>query len=135
MFTVKQRARQRITRQARTVEFTVEALLHLLQLLAQQLAQLRMILEGFTGSSAQQHRQGSFQRMPQVAEGVAGALEAVFGVRQQVVDLRHQGLQLKWHLSIELRALALLQLSDLVARGLQRAQGTAHRDPLQNQHQ
>ncbi|MNV56381.1 hypothetical protein D3C71_1486610 [compost metagenome] len=52
-----------------------------------------------------------------------------------MVDLRHQWLQLHRHLIIELRALALLQLRDLLAGLFQRTQGAAHGNPLQQQNQ
>ena len=52
-----------------------------------------------------------------------------------MVDLRHQRLQFHRHLVIELRALALLQLGDLLSGLFQWAQGAAHGDPLQQQNQ
>jgi hypothetical protein len=82
-----------------------------------------MVLECRAGGQAQQHRQRRFQGVAEVAQGIARTLEAVFGVGQQMVDLRHQRLQFHRHLIVELRALALLQLGDLLARGFQRAQG------------
>ena len=132
---VEQRAGQGFTGQTRAVEFAVEPLLHLLQLLAQQLGQLWLILELLAGSHAQQYRQRGLQGMAEVTQGVARAFEAVFGMGQQVVDLRHQRLQLHRHLGIQLRALALLQLCNLLARSFQRAQGPAYGDPLQDQDQ
>ncbi len=53
--------------------------------------------------------------MAQIAQRIARALEAVFGVGQQMVDLRHQRFQLQRHFFVELRALPLLQLGDLLA--------------------
>lgn len=54
---------------------------------------------------------------------------------QEVVDLAHQRLQLQGHAGIQLAALALLQLGDLPAHPLQRAQGAAHGIALQGEHQ
>ena len=73
--------------------------------------------------------------MPQVTQGIARAFEAIFGVGQQMVDLRHQRFQLHRHGFVELRTLALLQLGDLLAGLFQRAQGAAHGNPLQQQNQ
>ncbi|MNV64152.1 hypothetical protein D3C71_1567810 [compost metagenome] len=73
--------------------------------------------------------------MAEIAQGIARTLEAVFGVGQQMVDLRHQRLQFHWHLVVELRALALLQLGDLFAGLFQWPQSTAHGDALQQQNQ
>lgn len=73
--------------------------------------------------------------MPEVAQRIARTLEAVFGVGQQVVDLRHQRLQLHRHPIIQLRTLALLQLRDLLAGPFQWAQGATHGEPLQQQNQ
>ncbi|MNF95609.1 hypothetical protein D3C84_783720 [compost metagenome] len=73
--------------------------------------------------------------MAEIAQGIARALETVFRMRQQVVDLRHQRLQLHRHLLIKLRALSLLQLCDLLAGLFQGAQGAAHGDALQQQNQ
>ncbi|MCY1405458.1 hypothetical protein D9M71_206970 [compost metagenome] len=54
---------------------------------------------------------------------------------QQMVDLRHQWFQFHRHLIIELRTLALLKLRNLLAGLLQRTQGPAHGNPLQQQNQ
>ncbi len=73
--------------------------------------------------------------MAEVAQGVARTLETVFGVGQQMVDLRHQRFQLPWHLFVELRTLPALQLGNLLPRPVQRTQGAAHGDALQQQNQ
>ncbi|MOA18853.1 hypothetical protein D3C78_1391950 [compost metagenome] len=52
-----------------------------------------------------------------------------------MVDLRHQWFQFHRHLIIELRTLALLKLRNLLAGLLQRTQGPAHGNPLQQQNQ
>ncbi|MNG04977.1 hypothetical protein D3C84_881460 [compost metagenome] len=52
-----------------------------------------------------------------------------------MVDLRHQRLKFHRHLIIELRTLALLQLSNLLTGLFQWTQGAAHGDPLQQQNQ
>ncbi|MNF56278.1 hypothetical protein D3C84_377600 [compost metagenome] len=126
-------AGQGITGQPRTVEFPVQALLHLLQLCLQNPAQVGMGVEFFARRQAQQHRQRGLQRMAKVAQGIARALETVFGMRQQMVDLCHQRLQLPGHLCVQLRTLALLQLGDLLTSTFQRTQGSPHRDALQQQ--
>ena len=54
---------------------------------------------------------------------------------KQMVDLPHQRYQLAGHLGIQLRALPLLQLGDLLARPLQRPQRAGNRDALQHQNQ
>ncbi|MNY60724.1 hypothetical protein D3C86_1973160 [compost metagenome] len=98
------RAGQGITRQPGTVQFSAQALLDLLQLFAQ----LRHVTHALTGSKAQQYRQRCFQGMAEITQGIARALERIFGMGKQMIDLRHQRLQLHRHLSIELLARALL---------------------------
>ncbi|MNG88153.1 hypothetical protein D3C79_469770 [compost metagenome] len=132
---VELRARQRIPRQARTVQLTRQALLNLLQLLAHLRANIRQVLQALAGGQAQQHRQWRLQCMAQVAQGIARAAQAVFGMAQQVVDLPHQRRQFAGHFGIQLRALALLQLGDLLACPLQWPQRAGHGDALQHQHQ
>ncbi|MNN02297.1 hypothetical protein D3C81_1149530 [compost metagenome] len=73
--------------------------------------------------------------MSKVAQGIARAAQAIFGVSQQVVDLCNQRFELAWHLGVELRALALLQLGDLSTHALKRAQRTGNGDALQHQYQ
>ncbi|MDT4839168.1 hypothetical protein FQZ97_729520 [compost metagenome] len=73
--------------------------------------------------------------MTEVAQGIARALEGVFGVRQQVVDLRHQRFQLARHAAVQRAALALLQLGDLLAHLIQRTQCTVDGQALQQQDQ
>ncbi|MCY1434421.1 hypothetical protein D9M71_504810 [compost metagenome] len=132
---VELRARQRIPRQARTVQLTRQALLNLLQLLTHLRANIRQVLQALAGGQAQQHRQWRLQCMAQVAQGIARAAQAVFGMAEQVVDLPHQRRQLAGHFGIQLRALALLQLGDLLAGPLQRPQRAGNGDALQHQHQ
>ncbi|MNE96789.1 hypothetical protein D3C80_1950350 [compost metagenome] len=60
--------------------------------------------------------------MAEVAQGIARALERVFGMGEQVIDLRYQRLQLCRYPSIELCTRTLLQLGNLLSRSLQRAQ-------------
>jgi len=104
-------------------------------LLAQAGAQLRVRGQLLAPGQADQHRQWGLQGVAQVAQGVARALQGVLGVSQQVVDLRHQRLQLLRHLRIQIAAAALLQLHDLLADLLQRAQCAAHGITLSQQHQ
>lgn len=132
---IELRAGQGIAGQARAVEFAGQALLDLLQLLAHLRADLEQRLQAFAGSQADKHRQRRLQGMTEVAQGIARTAQAVFGMGQQVVDLIHQRLQLAWDLGVQLRALALLQLSDLLARPLQRAQRAGHGETLQHQDQ
>ncbi|MNN61219.1 hypothetical protein D3C81_1764460 [compost metagenome] len=73
--------------------------------------------------------------MAKVAQGIARAAQAVFGVAQQMVDLPHQRRQLYRDFGVQLRALALLQLGNLLTGTLQRAQRALHRDALEHQHQ
>lgn len=71
LFAVEQRTRQGFASQASAVEFAVEALLHLFQMVAQQLGQLGTVLELFAGGHAQQYRQGGFQGVSEVAQRIA----------------------------------------------------------------
>ncbi|MNJ70956.1 hypothetical protein D3C77_674510 [compost metagenome] len=54
---------------------------------------------------------------------------------QQMVDLRDQGFELAGHLCVELRALALLQLSNLHAYAFEWTQRSCDSNALQDQHQ
>ena len=107
----------------------------LLQLLLEDPAQLGVVIEFFTRGQAHQHRQRGFQGVAKIAQGIARALEAVLGVRQQMVDLRHQRLQLYRDLIVQLRALPLLQLGDLLAGLFQGTQRPTYGNPLQHQNQ
>ena len=73
--------------------------------------------------------------MPEIAQRIARTLEGVLGMAQQVIDLRHQRLQLLRHLAVQLGAPALLQLGDLLAHPFQRAQRRTHRVTLGQQDQ
>src|SRR5690606_31619851 len=77
--------------------------------------------------------QWCFQCVTEVAQGVPGALEGVIGVRQQTIDLRHQRSQFMRGLDVQLPALALLQLCNLLASAFQWAQGELHCVALQQQ--
>ncbi|MNG23951.1 hypothetical protein D3C84_1086200 [compost metagenome] len=73
--------------------------------------------------------------MAEVTQGIAGAFEGIFGVTKQVVNLRNQRVQLLRHPVVQLTALALLQLGDLLANVFQWAQRPAHGDALQGEDQ
>ncbi|MNG32107.1 hypothetical protein D3C84_1180410 [compost metagenome] len=68
---VQVRAGQGIAGQAGAVEFAVQALADLLQLIEQQFAQLGIRVELLVRRQALQHRQWGFQGMAKVAQGVA----------------------------------------------------------------
>ena len=89
----------------------------------------------FTTRQADQHCQRRLQRMAKIAQRIARALEGVLGMRQQMVDLRDQRLQLLGHLSIQIGTSTLLQLRDLLTHLFQWAQGSANGVALGNKDQ
>ncbi len=130
---VEMGAGQHVAGQAGTSQLAADALLDLPELFLQRGVQLRVRGQLLALYQAAQHGQRGFQRMAEVAQRMPRTLQGFLGLRQQVVDLRDQRLQLHGCLAVQLLALALLQLGDLLAGALQWAQGQGHGVALQQQ--